>query len=90
MPTKVLEVRYENVVADLESEVRRLLDHCGLDFEQSCVDFHKTNRAVRTASAQQVRQPIYKTGLSHWRNFEAWLAPLQENIGPELLNESLD
>ena len=90
MPTKVLEVRYENVVADLESEVRRLLDHCGLDFEQSCVDFHKTNRAVRTASAQQVRQPIYKTGVSHWRNFEAWLAPLQENIGPELLNESLD
>ena len=90
MPKKILEVRYENVVADLESEVQRLLDHCGLDFEQDCVDFHKTDRAVRTASAQQVRQPIYKTGVSHWRNFEAWLTPLQEKIGPELLNEGLN
>ena len=65
LPDRILEVHYESVVADLEKEVTRLLNHCGVPFEENCVQFHRTNRAVRTASAQQVRQPIYKLSLIH-------------------------
>ena len=87
LPNRILEVNYESVVADLESQVRRLLDHCNLPFEESCIRFHETERAVRTASAQQVRQPIYRTGIAHWQNYEEWLEPLKQAIGPELLEE---
>jgi hypothetical protein len=73
------------VVADLGAQVRRILDFCGLEFEEACLDFHKTERSVRTPSAQQVRQPIYKTGLEQWRNFEHHLDPLVEALGPEVL-----
>jgi hypothetical protein len=84
LPGKVLLVRYEEVVADLESQVRRLLDFCGLPFEQACLDFHQTERAVRTASSEQVRQPLYKSGVDQWENFSDYLDPLREVLGPEL------
>ena len=61
--------------------VRRILDFCGLEFEPACVEFYKTERSVRTASSEQVRQPIFKEGLDQWRNFEPWLGPLKEVLG---------
>lgn len=85
MPGKVLLVRYEEVVADLETQVRRLLDHCGLPFEPACLNFHQTERAVRTASSEQVRQPIYQSGVDQWTNYSPWLDPLRETLGPELV-----
>ena len=85
LPGKVLRVSYEAVVADLEPQVRRLLDFCGLPFEQACVDFHQTERAVRTASSEQVRQPIFKTGVDQWENFSPFLDPLRAVLGPELV-----
>ncbi len=84
LPNKILRVTYENVVADLESEVRRMLDFCGLDFEESCVNFHQTDRAVRTASSEQVRQPIFKSGVDQWENFSPYLDPLRTILGPDL------
>lgn len=77
LPGKVLHVQYEDVVSDLETQVRRLLDFCGLPFEPACVNFHETDRAVRTASSEQVRQPIFRGGLDQWENFESFLAPLR-------------
>jgi hypothetical protein len=64
--------------------VRRLLAFCGLDFEPACLEFHKTERSVRTASSEQVRQPIFKEGLDQWRNFEPWLQPLRAALGPTM------
>jgi hypothetical protein len=84
LPGRVLRMNYEAVVADIETQVRRLLDYCGLPFEASCVEFHKTQRAVRTASSEQVRQPIYDAAVEQWRNFEPWLGPLITALGPEL------
>ena len=84
LPGKVLQVRYEEVVADLETQVRRLLDFCGLPFEEGCIRFHETDRAVRTASSEQVRQPIYKNGVDQWEKFSPYLDPLREILGPEL------
>ena len=84
LPGFVLRVQHEDVVADLETQVRRMLDFCGLPFEQACLNFHETERSVRTPSSEQVRQPIYSSGLEQWRNFEPWLRPLQEALGPEL------
>jgi hypothetical protein len=60
--------------------VRRLLDFLGLDFEPACLEFHKTERSVRTASSEQVRRPINREGVDQWRNFEPWLAPLRETL----------
>jgi hypothetical protein len=80
----VLRVQYEDVVADLESQVRRILDYCGLPFEESCLEFHRTDRSVRTPSSEQVRQPIFDSGLEQWRNFENWLDPLRDALGPVL------
>ena len=85
LPNKVLRVQYEDVVADTETQVRRILNHLELPFEQACVDFHKTKRSVRTASSEQVRQPIFKSGLEQWRNFEPWLDPLKEALGENIL-----
>ena len=85
LPNKVLRVQYEDVVADTETQVRRVLEYLELPFEQACVDFHKTKRSVRTPSSEQVRQPIYKTGLEQWRNFEPWLGPLKEALGPDVM-----
>ena len=84
LPGKVLRVQYEDVVSDLHQQVARILDFCGLPFEDSCVNFHATKRSVRTPSSEQVRQPIYKSGLEQWRHFEPWLGPLKEALGPIL------
>jgi len=81
LPGFVLRVRYEGVVADLEGQVRRLLDFCGLRFEPACLEYHRTERSIRTPSAEQVRQPIYRSGLEQWRHFEPWLGPLKEALG---------
>ena len=85
LPGKVLRVRYEEVVEDLETQVRRLLDFCGLPFEEACINFHQTERAVRTASSEQVRQPIFKSGVDQWENFSPYLDPLRKVLGPELV-----
>jgi hypothetical protein len=80
----VLRVQHEDVVDDLEGTVRRLLDYCELEFEPACVEFHKTERSIRTASSEQVRQPIYREGLDQWRHYEPWLQPLRESLGDAL------
>jgi len=90
LPGKVLRVQYEDVVADLEPQVRRMLDYCGLPFEQACVDYHATERAVRTPSSEQVRQPIFKSGLEQWRHFEPYLDPLKTALGPVLNRYPID
>ncbi len=81
LPGKVLDVHYEETVTDLEGQVRRILDHCGLPFEESCVRFHETERAVKTASSEQVRQPIYTGALGKWRRYEKHLGVWQEHLG---------
>ena len=86
LPGKILRVQYEDVVANTETQVRRMLDYLELPFEEACVEFHKTERSVRTASSEQVRQPIFKSGLEQWKNFEPWLDPLKEALGPALEN----
>jgi len=85
LPGFVLHVQYEDVVDDLDTQVGRILDFCGLPFEDACIEFHKTERSIRTPSAEQVRQPIYKSGLEQWRHFEPWLGPLKEALGPDVL-----
>lgn len=80
LPGKVLDVHYEDTVLDLESQVKRILEHCGLPFEQACVDFHETERAVRTASSEQVRQPIYTGALGKWRRYEQYLSSWQGDL----------
>jgi tetratricopeptide (TPR) repeat protein len=81
LPGKVLQVRYEELVGSPESGIRRLLEHCGLAFEPGCLAFHETQRPVRTASAEQVRQPIYTSAVGHWRHFEKELEPLRRALG---------
>jgi len=81
LPGRVLRIQHEDVVEDLEGSVRRLLEHCELDFEPACIEFHRTERSVRTASSEQVRQPIYRQGLDQWRHYEPWLQPLREALG---------
>ena len=76
LPGKILKMQYEDVVTDFEEQVRKLLDFCGLPFEESCLNFYKTKRSVRTASAEQVRQPIYQSGMQQWKHFESDLGPL--------------
>lgn len=85
LPGKVLKVQYEDVVADIESQVRRILAYCELPFEQACVDFHQSDRTVRTASSEQVRQPIYASGLEQWKKFEPFLGPLKSTLKPDLM-----
>ncbi|MCH7637737.1 MAG: sulfotransferase, partial [Proteobacteria bacterium] len=84
LPGTVLDVHYEQTVSDLEGQVRRILDHCGLPFEEDCLNFHQTDRPVRTASSEQVRQPIYTSGLDHWRNYEPHLDNLKAALAPVL------
>jgi tetratricopeptide (TPR) repeat protein len=84
LPGKVLRVRYEDVVNDIEGQVERILDYCRLPFENACVNFYRTRRSVRTPSSEQVRQPIYTSGLERWRHFEPWLEPLRTTLGPVL------
>ena len=81
LPRKVLHFQYEDLVRDPEPQVRRLLEHCQLPFEAACLAFHATRRSVRTASAEQVRQPLYATGIGQWRHYETQLAPLRRALG---------
>jgi tetratricopeptide (TPR) repeat protein len=81
LPGKVLLVQYEELVRDPETHIRRLLEHCQLPFEPACLAFHQTRRSVRTASAEQVRQPLYTSGIGYWRHFERELAPLRHALG---------
>jgi len=85
LPGRILRVHYEDVVEDLGGNVRRILDYCELPFEQACVEFHRTERSVRTASSEQVRQPIYREGLDLWRHYEPWLGPLKDALGDALM-----
>jgi tetratricopeptide (TPR) repeat protein len=85
LPGRVLRVHHEDVVEDLAGSVRRILEFCGLPFEPACVEFHKTERSVRTASSEQVRQPIYREGLDQWRNYAPWLGPLEAALGDALV-----
>jgi tetratricopeptide (TPR) repeat protein len=82
LPGKVLDVHYEEVVTDLEGQVARILEHCGLPFEEQCVRFHETERAIKTASSEQVRQPIYQGGMGKWRKYESHLGEWLEDLGP--------
>jgi len=84
LPGRIHRVIYERIVEDTEAEVRRLLEYCGLPFEAACLRFFENPRAVRTASSEQVRQPIYRDGVDHWRHFEPWLEPLKSALGPVL------
>ncbi len=84
LPGRVHRVFYEAMIEDTEGEVRRLLEYCGLPFEAGCLRFYENERAVRTASSQQVRQPIYRAGLDQWRHYEPWLKPLKTALGPVL------
>lgn len=86
LPGQVLRMRYEEVVEDLESQVRRMLDFLQLPFEAACLSFHETERAVRTASSEQVRQPIFRSGVDQWEKFSAFLDPLRSVLGPDLVN----
>jgi hypothetical protein len=81
LPGWILRVQHEDLVDDLEFNVRRILEFCGLPFERQCLEFHKTARSVRTASSEQVRQPLYRDGLDQWKNFEPWLQPLMDALG---------
>jgi len=84
MPGRVHRVIYERMVDDTETEIRALLDYCGLQFEPSCLSFYETERAVRTPSSEQVRKPIYRDATDEWRAYEAHLKPLQRTLGPVL------
>jgi tetratricopeptide (TPR) repeat protein len=86
LPGRVLRVIYDDLVDDLDAEVRRLLGHCDLAFEPSSLEFHRTQRSVNTPSSEQVRQPIYRDGLTDWRKYEPWLDPLKHELGDALAN----
>jgi hypothetical protein len=86
LPGRVHRVFYERLVEDTEGQVRRLLAYCGLPFQDACLRFYETERAVRTASSEQVRRPIYREGLDQWRRFEPWLGPLAEALGDAVDN----
>jgi hypothetical protein len=85
LPGKIYKVQYENVVSNTETEVRKLFKFLELPFEKECLDFYKTKRSVRTASSEQVRQPIYSSGVDQWRNYEDFLMPLEVALGKNIL-----
>jgi len=82
LPGRIHRVIYEDLVEDTEREVLRLLEYCRLPFEAGCLKFYENQRAVRTVSSEQVRRPIFREGLEHWRAYEPWLEPLQAALGP--------
>jgi len=84
LPGRVHRVIYERMIDDTEEEIRQLLEHCGLDFEPACLTFYETERAVRTASSEQVRRPIYRDASDEWQRYEAHLDPLRQALGPVL------
>ena len=90
LPGRVLKMQYEEVVADTENQVHRLLDYCGLPFEEGCLRFYETERAVRTASSEQVRQPIYSAAVEQWRHYLPHLEPLIAALGPVMDGDTAD
>ena len=90
LPGRVHRVQYENLVADLEGEVRRLLAYCGLPFEEQCLRFYETERVIQTVSSSQVRKPLYADAVEQWRNFEPWLGPLKEALGDLIPGQKSD
>jgi hypothetical protein len=80
LPGRIHRVHYEHMVTDTEGETRKLLAFCGLDFEPACLRFHENDRPVRTASSEQVRQPIFRQGLDQWRHYATWLTPLAARL----------
>ncbi|MFL6617778.1 MAG: tetratricopeptide repeat-containing sulfotransferase family protein [Povalibacter sp.] len=84
LPGRVHRVIYEHMIDDTETEITRLLDYCELPFDERCLRFYENDRAVRTASSEQVRRPIFREGVDHWRNYEPWLAPLKTALGAVL------
>ncbi len=82
LPGRVHRIIYESLVTDTEAEVRRLLQYCELPYEESCLQFYKNDRDVSTASSEQVRSPIFRDGIDHWRHYEPWLGPLKDTLGP--------
>jgi len=85
LPGKVLKVQYEDVITDTEVEITKIINHCGIEFEQQCLKFYDNKRSVRTASSEQVRQPIYRSGLQQWHHFEEFLGPLKDTLGEKTL-----
>jgi hypothetical protein len=81
LPNRIHRVFYEHLVEEPEREIRKLLDYCGLPFEGNCLQFYRNDRPVRTASSEQVRQPIFREGVDQWRHFEPWLSPLRVALG---------
>jgi len=81
LPGRVMHLQYEALIGDPDTHIRRLLEHCGLPYEAACASFHETRRPVRTASAEQVRQPLYSSGIGYWKHFERELEPLRHALG---------
>ena len=88
LPGFVLRIYNEDLIEDLEGQVRRMLEFCGLPFEQACLNFHNTQRNVRTPSSEQVRQPVNRAGVGQWKKYNTELEPLKQALGPELLSLS--
>jgi tetratricopeptide (TPR) repeat protein len=84
LPGRIHRVIYEDLVGNPEQEIRRLLEYCGLPFEETCLRFYETERGIRTISSEQVRRPVYKDSVAQWRNFEPWLGPLKASLGSVL------
>lgn len=87
LPGFALTVQHEDVVDDLEGQVRRILEFCDLPFEDQCLRYYETERSVRTPSSEQVRQPIFRSALEHWRHYDEWLDPLKEALGPAVRDQ---
>ena len=85
LPNKILRVNNEDIIDDLEGQVSRMLDFLGLPFEESCITFYETDRSVRTASSEQVRKPINKSGMHRWKPYAQHLGPLIDGLGPQLV-----
>ena len=80
LPNQILSINYEDVVNSFEDSVNKILEYCQIPFEQSCLEFYKSKRSVKTPSAEQVRQPIYKSGMDYWKNYESHLEELKINL----------
>jgi len=76
-----MDVQYEDIVADMEGQARRLIDWVGLPWDDKCLAFHENKRSIRTASVTQMRQPIYTSSVERWRNYKSYLAPLLDGLG---------
>jgi tetratricopeptide (TPR) repeat protein len=85
LPGRVLRVSYEDLVEDLETSVRQVLAHCGLEFDSACLAFHRSQRVINTPSSEQVRQPLFREGLSQWQHYDSWLDPLREALGDAIV-----